>query len=67
MKALNRYSMVLFLSLSLLVLTQGCSFYAGFHTKSAPPSGTAMTQGMRPNERETPQTVSNQSFGDVVG
>ncbi len=66
MKILYRYSKVLFLILSLLFLTQGCSFYARFHVKSAPPSGTATAQGVSLNEIEAPETGSI-FFGNTGG
>lgn len=56
MKMLNQYAKILFLLLSLLFLTQGCSLYASFHVKSAPSSGTAMAQGVKLDERETLET-----------
>jgi hypothetical protein len=66
MKVLNRYPKVLFLLLSLFFLTQGCSFYARFHTESAPSSGTATAQGGSLNEMEAPETGSI-FFGDTGG
>jgi len=66
MKVPTRYSKILFLALSFLFLTQGCSFYAGFHTKSTPQSGTKMTQSVTPNEGGTSPTASNQGLGNTV-
>ncbi len=60
MKTIAQYLKVMSLALFFLFIIQGCSFYLGFHVKSAPPSESTMTQSVTPNERETVKMVSNQ-------
>ena len=66
MKTLAEYLKIMSLTLLFLFVMQGCSFYMGFHVKSAPPSESRMTQGVTPNERETVKMVSNQDVQNDV-
>ncbi len=58
MKTIIRYLKILFLSLSFFFLTQGCSFYMGFHVKSKSPSEIRTAHSVISSEGGTTQTVS---------
>ncbi len=66
MKTTAQYLKIMSLALFFLFMMQGCSFYMGFHVKSAPPSESRMTQSVTSNEGETVKMVSNQDVQNDV-